>query len=458
MVINVPDLIAPMVAVHKSGVNHSLEWRKHQLNTLMLMVTECEKDFTDALYIDLRKERTECMYSEILVVKREITTFLNKLNEWMVPKKVATPSAASPSICEILSVPLSEPGVLVIGPFNYPVTLALMATVGAFGGGNPVVFKPSEQASTVSATFAKLVPKYFEKGAFQIVEGGTEETSELMKQHWGMVHFTGSERVGKIIQQSAAKTLSPTILELGGKTPSIIAEDCPDDISVVCDRLISGKLLNCGQTCVSPDYVLVHESKLQEFNKAAICSLEKQFGKDQKDSASELGRIITECHAQRHVELIEEVEQVDPTKVIYGGSKSCSPVEKYVAPTLLLNPPFECRVMKEEIFGPILPVISYQNDDDMFSILDKMPATPLSLYVFTKSRKRYENIVRKIPSGSAIMNDTILQLFIPDFPFGGIGTSGIGNYHGEASFTAFTHKKTSQYHLCIAAADAGGLR
>lgn len=308
----------------------------------------------------------------------------------------------------------------------------------------------------MSATFARLIPKYFEKGAFQVVEGGVKETSELMNQHWGMVHFTGSERVGRIIQHNAAKTLSPTILELGGKSPTIIAEDCPYDMSVVCNRLIAGKLMNCGQTCVAPDYVLVHESKLSDFTKNVVSAIERLYGKNQKDS--ELGRLITDGHAERLVELIEEVEKIDPTKVLYGGSKACSPKERYVAPTLILNPPMECRVLKEEIFGPILPIISYRDDDEAISICGKMPATPLTFYVFTKSQKRYEKFMARIPSGSAIRNDTLLQLFIPEFPFGGIGTSGIGSYHGKASFTAFTHRKTSQYHPCHAALDFCGLR
>jgi aldehyde dehydrogenase (NAD+) len=316
--------------------------------------------------------------------------------------------------------------------------------------------KPSEQAASVSATFAKLIPKYFEKGVIQVVEGGVEETSQLMSQHWGKVHFTGSERVGKIIQANAAKTLTPTILELGGKAPCIIAEDCPD-ISIVCNRLIFGKLINCGQACVSPDFVLIHESKLEVFKKKVVETIENQFGKNQKEDA-EFGRIITEGHAKRLVELIEEVETIDSNKIIYGGSKLCCAKEKFVTPTVIINPALDCRIMKEEIFGPILPVLTYSDDDDALAICKKVSTTPLTLYVFTKSQSRYEKFMSKIPSGSAIRNDTLLQLFIPDFPFGGIGTSGVGSYVGKASFDTFTHAKTSQYHVCNALAEFGGLR
>lgn len=283
---------------------------------------------------------------------------------------------------------------------------------------------------------------------FQVVEGGVEETTNLLKQHWGMIHFTGSERVGRIVQQAAAKTLSPTILELGGKSPVIIAEDCPDNMAAVCDRVIFGKLINSGQTCVAPDYALVHESKVEKFIENAIGAIEKHFGKDQKDS--ELGRIVSEAHAKRLIQLIGEVDD----KVIYGGSTKCCLEDKFVAPTLVRDPPLECRLMKEEIFGPVLPVLAYSSDDDALSILAKMPATPLIMHVFTKSKTRYESFMRQCPSGMASMNDTMLSLFIPDFPFGGLGTSGLGVYKGPGSFAAFTHQKSSIMHPCNAAAES----
>ena len=316
--------------------------------------------------------------------------------------------------------------------------------------------KPSELCPAVSSLFAELVPKYFEKGAFQVVEGGVEETNELMKQHWGMCIFTGSERVGKIIQESAAKTLTPTVLELGGKTPTIIAEDCPDDMAVVCNRLMAGKLMNCGQTCVAPDFVLCHKSKVSSFCKEASAAIERLFSKDQQDS--ELPRIVTEAHAKRHVELIEEVEKLDSSKVVYGGSKTCATNKKYVAPTIVLEPPMDSRLMKEEIFGPILPIIPYETDEEAITIINEMRGTPLALYVFTKSKERYEKYMARVPSGSAMRNETILQFFISDFPFGGLGTSGIGLYQGKASFDVFTHKRTSLYHPCHSAFEYGGLR
>lgn len=454
----IEEVIAPLAATYKSGVNQTLKWRLHQLNSLLLMINEREEEFIEAMQKDLHKERTESKYSEIILVKHEIKKFKRELKGWMEPTLVSYPGAIAPSSCEVRSVPLSGPACLVIAPFNYPFCLSLLAAVGAFGGGNPCVLKPSELCPTVSGLFAKLVPRYFEKGAFQIVEGGIEETTVLMQQHWGMVHFTGSVRVGKIIQSLAAKTLSPTVLELGGKSPTIIAEDCPDDMVVVCNRIMAGKLMNCGQTCVAPDFVLCHRSKLQSFCKEAASSIERLFGKDAKGSSSELPRIVHETHTQRLIDLIVDIEKEDAAKVIYGGSRTCDVTQKYVAPTLVVDLSRDSKLLKEEIFGPILPIIPYDNDDEAIDTILEVDGTPLALYVFTKSKERYEKFMSRIPSGSSMRNETILQFIMADFPFGGIGTSGIGSYRGKASFDTFTHKRTSLYHPCHSFFEYGGLR
>mmetsp|Transcript_14579 Transcript_14579/g.27411 ORF Transcript_14579/g.27411 Transcript_14579/m.27411 type:complete len:531 (+) Transcript_14579:3589-5181(+) len=456
--LNISDLIAPMVATHQSGINQTLQWRLHQLDTLMLMITEREDDFVDALFKDLRKERTESIYCELLLVRHEIRRFQRDLKKWMKPQNVSYPGAIFPSFCEVHSVPLSEPGCLIIAPFNYPVCISLLPIIGAFGGGNPCVLKPSELCPAVSSLFSELVPKYFEKGALQIVEGGVEETSKLLEQHRGLIHFTGSERVGRIVQEMAAKTLSPTILELGGKTPTIIAQDCPDDMTVVCNRVIAGKLMNCGQTCIAPDFVLCHKSKLEEFCTESIAAIDRLCRKDQKDSLSELPSIVSESHAKRHLKLIQEIEKHDFSKVLYGGSDKCDVQQRFITPTLILDPPMESHVMTEEIFGPILPIIPFETDEEAIQLINKIYGTPLALYVFTKSQTRYETFMSKIPSGSAMRNETLLQFIIPDFPFGGLGTSGIGSYQGKASFDAFTHKRSSLYHPCHAAFEYGGLR
>lgn len=461
MNLNVQSLIAPMIEVHKSLENQTLKWRLEQLDALLLMIDENEEDFKDAIYQDLRKDKTEFEYCEILCVREEIRMFKKHLKHWMKPKQVPSVGALAPCFCEVRSVPLSEPGCLVIAPFNYPFSLSLLPAIGAIGSGNPCILKPSELVPTLSSLFAKLVPKYFAQGVFQVVEGGAAETTELMNHHWGMCFFTGSERVGKIIQEKAARTLTPTILELGGKAPVIIAEDCPDAMDVVCNRVMGSKLMNCGQTCISPDYILCHESKIESFREEVVKAIERLFGKNPQ--RSELGRIVTEKHAQRLIGMIKECEREG--EVIYGGTKSDKEDKsshlldkKYVPPTLVLDPPITCKVMQEEIFGPILPIFPYETDEDAINFINQRGCSPLALYVFTKSNHRYEKFVSRCPSGAASRNDALVHFIIPEFPFGGIGNSGIGTYRGKQSFEVFSHKKTSLYHPCHPAFEYFGIR
>mmetsp|Transcript_987 Transcript_987/g.1078 ORF Transcript_987/g.1078 Transcript_987/m.1078 type:complete len:548 (+) Transcript_987:266-1909(+) len=461
--IDITPIIEAMKATHSSRINQSLSWRLHQLKTMQTMLTQHEDEFCDALYQDLHKSHNESMYCEIIHVQNEISKLKKNLKEWMKPVQVSSPAALAPSVCEIRSVPLSSPGVLIIAPFNYPVSLSLVPAIGALAGGNPVVLKPSEMCINVSKLFAKLVPKYFDKGAFQVVEGGVPETTELMKQSWGLCFFTGSERVGRVIQMSAAKTLTPTILELGGKSPTVISHDCPDNMNVVSNRIAYGKFMNCGQSCISPDYVLCHQSKVQDFCEAFQSSVEKFFTKNPKDA--EMTRVVSEGHTHRLIDMIKEIEEVEHKKddketedrqrnvIVFGGSASCSVKDKYVTPTLILNPSVDSRVMKEEIFGPILTVLSYDTDDEAISIINDMKGTPLTCYVFTKSQKTYEKYVSNCPAGAFSRNETLLHYVVGDFPFGGKGTSGIGHYHGKYSFDTFTHKLSSLSRPCYKAVE-----
>jgi len=454
--LNIEAIIAPMIEVHRSGENRSLQWRLKQLDVLERMVNENKDAFSNALFQDLHKNKAEFILTEFLVVQQEIKKFKRELPQWMKPIQVPSPAGFAPSFSEIQSVPLLEPGCLVIAPFNYPFCLSLLPFIGSIGGGNPCVLKPSELCQNLSSLFAKLIPKYFARGVFQVVEGGVDETTELMKQNWGLCSFTGSESVGRIIQQSAALTLTPTILELGGKSPTIISEDCPDDMDVICNRIVFGKLMNLGQTCISPDYVLCHESKLSAFQEEIVRAMERRLGENPRQDAK-LARIVSEKHSQRHLNLLQEIEKTKG-KVIFGGSKLCSVDKKYTAPTVIIEPSMESRLMQEEIFGPILPILSFSNDEEVISIVNKMKGTPLALYVFTKSKERYDKITARCPSGGIMRNDTVLHFAVPDLPFGGIGTSGIGRYQGKSSFDTFTHKKSSMYHPCHPAFEYWGLR
>jgi len=458
--LDVQSLIDPMVEVHKSGENLTLDWRLKQLQSLMRMVTENEQEFGKAIFKDLQKEFSEFCYSELIIVIKEIKQFQRELRGWMKPTQVSSMFVLAPCFCEVRQVPLSQPGCLIIGAFNYPFLLSLLPLIGSLGGGNPCILKPSELCPTISSLFAKLIPQYFDKGVVQVVEGGPNEINALMKEHWGMCLFTGSQRVGKIIQQAAAKTLTPTILELGGKCPTVIAEDCPDAMNVVCNRIISIKLMNCGQTCVSHDYILCHESKLSSFCNEAVIAIDRMYGSNPK--TSELTRIVTRKHTQRLIELIEQVERTTRTgeksSILCGGSKSCVLDEKYVAPTIVVNPPMDSTMMKDEIFGPILPILVYKTDEEALSIIESVNTNPLALCVFTKSKSRYEKFMAACPSGMAARNDGGVFMGISGFAFGGLGTSGIGSYKGKQSFEVFTHKKASMYHPCQPAFEFGGLR
>jgi len=392
-VLDIEAIIAPMLATHKSGVNQTMEWRLKNLRRVHDMLIENWQAFIDALYCDLRKEKTESEYTEIIPVINEIKLWQKNLKQWMKPIPVSSPAGMAPAFAEIRSKPLCEPGCLVIAPFNYPVFLSLCPIVGMLGAGNPVVLKPSELCRTVSSLFAKLVPNYFDKGSFQVVEGAVSEATELLKTTWGLVFFTGSERVGRIVAQNAARTLSPFILELGGKSPTYIADDCPTNMRVICDRLAWAKLLNAGQTCVAPDYVVCHESKVKSFCREFQESVERMFTKHYQ-MKSELPRIVSIQQAQRHVDMLQEIEAVHPEAILFGGSALCNAKEKFVSPTLVLSPPISSKMMIEEIFGPILVVISVQTDDQAISFIRDMVSAPLLASVTAPKRilSRYDLI------------------------------------------------------------------
>jgi acyl-CoA reductase-like NAD-dependent aldehyde dehydrogenase len=441
--LNIEALIDPMIQTYRTGENQTLQWRRDQLKSVSRMLNENEERWIEAIYIDLRKERTETMYSEILVVENEIKMMLKYLHTWMKDEHVSSLIPTFPSFCKVQSVPLLEPGCLIISPFNYPINLSLLPVVGALAGGNPCVLKPSELCPTVAALFTELVPKYFDKGVVQVVEGSVDEVTKLIHQKWGKIVFTGSPRVGKIVQTAAASTLTPTLLELGGKSPVIIPEDCPNDMKVLCQRLISTKMINMGQTCVAPDYVMIHRSKVVDFCKEAELALERLYGKDRQHS--ELSRIVNEAHTKRLIGMIKEAEQ-HGAKILMGGP-TFDVDDKFIDLTMVLDPPLESSIMKEEIFGPILPIVTFDYDEEVIQHINKSGETPLALYCFTKSSKRYEKFCSKCPAGMAMRNDCMLHQLIPDFPFTGLGTSGIGAYTGKYSFDAFTHKRPTMYHI-----------
>lgn len=322
------------------------------------------------------------------------------------------------------------------------------------------VLKPSELCPASAKLLAKCIPDYFEASALQVVEGGVPETTALLEYEWGLIHFTGSERVGTIVAKAAANTLTPVVLELGGKCPCFVDETCPSDMVQVANRIVWSKTVNCGQNCISPDYLLVHKSQVDALLPELKRALEAQFGTN--PAASGLSKLVASVHVTRAVELLQEVEERAQTdksiQLLSGGSQQCNTQAGYVAPTLILNPPMDCRVMKEEIFSPILPIVVVDDRDQAVNIINNMAGTPLGLYVFTSSDSVFQEMTERCRSGTAVRNDLVVQFAGPHLPFGGLGTSGIGSYRGESSFRCFSHMLPSMHRVCAPGADLQFLR
>jgi len=456
LALDVAALRAPMQQTHDTGVNFSTAWRRTQLETLQRMVNEHRHELLQALYQDLGKHRTEAACTELIIVENEIEYFLKHLSSLTAVRQVPTPAVLLPAFSSVTHRPLSAPACLVIGPSNYPVSLSLQPTIGSLAAGNPTVLKPSELCLHVSRLLQRLVAQYFDPSALVVVQGGVAETTALLKEPWGLVFFTGSERVGKLVAAAAAQTLSPVILELGGKCPCYVDETAPADIKAVANRIIWAKLLNAGQTCAAIDTLIVHVSLVDKLVPELVATLRQQFGVD--PAVGELGRIVDPGHAARHVALIQEVERAaavvdSPTKMIVGGSATCDARSGYVCPTIVLNPPADCRLATEEIFGPILPIRTVASRAQAIQVMRDMPGTPLCLYVFTKSAAVFDEIKQKCPSASAMRNDALVHLASLEFPFGGLGTSGYGGYHGKHSFESFSHQHLSMYRPCAPGID-----
>jgi acyl-CoA reductase-like NAD-dependent aldehyde dehydrogenase len=401
------------------------------------------------------------------LLEQEIDYFIGNLKKLVAPKHVPSPGLCMPAFSTITPRPKTGPACLVIGPSNYPLSLSLQPVAGSLAAGNPTVLKPSELASATSTLMHRLVTEYFDPSVFCVVLGGIPETKALLQESWGLIFFTGSGRVGKVVAEAAAKTLTPTVLELGGKSPCYVDETAPSDLKAVANRIIWAKTLNAGQTCAAVDTLIVHESIVDRLLPELVKTLEIQFGPE--PAQGELGRMVTSQHAARHVEMIQEAEMAALSsstgtsnaaeetnrgcKIICGGSKECDARSGYVCPTIVVNPPRDCRLLKEEIFGPILPVITVKSREEAIQVIRDLPGTPLCLYVFTKSSRVFDEITQKCPSGSTMRNDALVHLTSPFFAFGGLGSSGYGGYHGKHSFETFSHQHMSMYRPCLPGMD-----
>jgi aldehyde dehydrogenase (NAD+) len=410
-----------------TGSTKPLAWRLSQLDALEHFLTEREGDIVEALRKDLGKPETEALLSEVRMIVGEVRLTRKKLRSWMKPERVRTPLVAMPGRSYIYREPLGL--VLIIAPWNYPFQTAVLPLVGALAAGNCVVLKPSEIAPHTSALIAKWIPKYLDTKAVRVVEGGVPETTALLRQKWDHIFYTGNGTVGRIVMEAASKHLTPVTLELGGKSPAVVDETA--DLDSAAKRIVYGKFFNAGQTCVAPDYVLVHEAVHDALLNRMVSAVREFYGDDPRESP-DFARIINRRHHARLARLL------DGADVATGGETDVS--ERYIAPTIIKNVKEGDQVMKEEIFGPILPVISVPSVPAAVAFINRQPK-PLALYFFSTSKDAQKLVIEGTSAGGTTINHVWLHVGVPALPFGGVGESGMGAYHGRHSFETFSHQR-----------------
>jgi aldehyde dehydrogenase (NAD+) len=410
-----------------SGRTRPLEWRRQQLAQLDRLMQAHEADFAAALASDLGKSRFETVLAETGFVSSEARYALRHLDAWVRPRRVRTPLLAQPGRSWIQPEPKGV--VLIIAPWNYPVSMVFAPLVGTLAAGNAAILKPSEVTPHVSATIAALVPRYLDPEACVVVEGGVAETTELLAQRFDHVFYTGNERVARIVMTAAARHLTPVTLELGGKSPCLV--EASADIEIAARRVAWAKFVNAGQTCVAPDHVFVERDVAEPFLAAMRRGVHEFYGEDASRSP-DYCRIVTERHAQRLADLL--VGQ----NVVLGGRVDVA--QRYVEPTIVLDPRADSTVMQEEIFGPILPVTVVERIDDVLDPLSDRPK-PLALYLFTRDAPLERRVLERLSAGSVCINDAMIFMASPELPFGGVGASGIGRYTGWYGFETFSHMK-----------------
>jgi acyl-CoA reductase-like NAD-dependent aldehyde dehydrogenase len=404
-----------------------LRFRLEQLSRLHDALVKYEQPIIEAVEQDFGKSSFETFGFEITIVKDEIKYLSKRLPKLIRPKRVKTPLHGFPSKNFIHHQPYGVS--LIIGAWNYPVLLLLLPLVGSIAAGNCAVLKPSEISHNTAALFNKVIAEIFDPAYITVVEGGPEVSQELLKEKLDHIFFTGSPRVGRIIMEAASKQLTPVTLELGGKSPCIIEKDA--NIRTASKRITWGKLVNSGQTCVAPDYLYVHEDIKEKVIQGIIHRIEEFYGSD-PISSPDYARIINDKHFERITALI------DKQKIAYGGKSDRE--SRKIGPTILDNVNWDDAVMQEEIFGPVLPVLTYRNLDDVLDLL-KTKDKPLALYLFSNSKTTHRKVITQAQFGGGCINDAVIQYGLSEVPVGGIGESGIGRYHGLESFYTFSHAK-----------------
>ncbi|XP_063002549.1 aldehyde dehydrogenase family 3 member A2 isoform X2 [Elgaria multicarinata webbii] len=415
-------------AAFNTGKSRPVEFRIQQLQALKRMVEEKEKDIAEALEADLHKNKYSAFSYEIMGVLGEINLAVEKLPEWVAPRHVPKTVMTLADESYVRSEPLGV--VLVIGAWNYPFVLVMQPLIGAIVAGNAVVVKPSEVSEHTSKLFETLLPQYIDKDLYPVVTGAVLETTELLKQRFDHILYTGNGHVGKIVMAAASKHLTPVTLELGGKSPCYIDKDC--NIDMASRRITWGKFVNCGQTCIAPDYILCDKSIEGRVVESIKKNLKEFYGEDIQKSP-DYERIVNKRHFKRIMGLLEG------QKIAYGGE--ADEATCFIAPTILTDVNPDSKVMQEEIFGPILPIVTVKGLDEAIQFINQREK-PLALYVFSDNKKVIKKMIAETSSGGVTANDVLMHFSVPTLPFGGVGNSGMGCYHGRYSFETFSHQRS----------------
>ncbi|XP_050227163.1 aldehyde dehydrogenase family 3 member F1-like [Mercurialis annua] len=419
----------------RSGKTKSIAWRKSQLKALINLITENEAAMFDVLYQDLGKHPAESYRDEIGVVSKSAKYALSCIDKWVAPKKGHVPLLLFPASAQVIPEPFGV--VLVFGSWNFPFSLGLDPLIGAISAGNCVILKAAELSPKCSSFLAQTIPKYLDSEAVKVIEGGIDVSEKILQQKWDKIFFTGSQHVGRIVMTAAAKHLTPVVLELGGKSPTIIDGDSvSSDMKVVAKRIVGGKWGPCcGQACISVDYLLVDEKSSAYLIDSLKRIVKKFYGENPKESTS-ISKIVNKRNFDRLCNLLKD--PLVEASIVHGGSIDEESMS--IEPTILLNPPLDSEIMTEEIFGPLLPVITVKNIQESIEIINSKPK-PLVIYAFTKDESFKQQLVTQTSSGGLVFNDTMIQFVCDDLPFGGVGNSGFGRYHGKYSFDTFSHEK-----------------
>ena len=424
-IMNYADILQQQKTFFNTHATKDLDFRKAQLQKLKKLVKSNEKLLYDAIYQDFGKSEFETFGTEISFVYKDIDYYLKNLKSFAKPKNVLTNIVNQMGSSKIVFEPLGN--CLVIGAWNYPYQLTLTPVIAAIAAGNTCMIKPSELPENTMKAMAKLINENFDPQFLYVVEGGVEETTAILKLRFDKIFFTGSPRVGKIVYKAAAEHLTPVTLELGGKSPAFVTEKA--DLQIAAKRIVWGKFINAGQTCVAPDYLYVAENIKAKFLKVLIEEIKKR---NYTDNVDHYCKIINE----RNFDRLEKM--IDREKMVFGGETNRE--KRYISPTVLDNVTWEDAVMQEEIFGPILPILTYKNlETAMQTVVEG--EKPLSAYLFSNDAKEQELFTEKLSFGGGCINDTLMHLSNDRLPFGGVGNSGIGHYHGKFGFEAFSHQK-----------------